>query len=315
MLAVSISWILDIRPGLLSPGALQATQVEGTEFPLKLTDAVGETIFLQEPPQRIVSVTLTTDEILAALVHHSRIAAVTSLADNPAISNVANYYPDSVSRIRGEVEEIIALQPDLVFISPYTRAETVRLLLNTDIPVVRLTEFNTLADIKQNLHTVAAVTNTTTAASKLLQQIDQKLQSVEAKLKNVTYPRVLFYNLNGSSVGPNTTIDEIIHLAGGYNVLRDTGINGSQKINEELVIGLQPDIVLTSGWADADQLSPAEQLMKRTAWQNVPAVKNNRVYDLKGNWLFAVSQFSWNGVEQVASIIHPELFSNQGTTE
>ncbi|MGI1670372.1 MAG: ABC transporter substrate-binding protein [Neptuniibacter sp.] len=311
LIGAALLWSMDVRPGLLTPGALKSTQIHGTKFPITLIDAVGDSIQITEPPQRIVSATLATDEILADLIDPARIAGVTFLADNQAISNVADRYPASIKRIRGEVEEIIALQPDLVFISPYTRAETVSLLLGTSIPVVRLSGFNTLADIESSIQLVAAATGTQKQAEQQLSVFAQRIKQVKNTLAGVEQPRVLFYNLNGSSVGPGSTIDEIIHIAGGHNVIRDTGIKGSQKINEELAISLQPDVILVSGWVDQNGTAASEQLAQRSAWQNVPAVQQKRIYDLNGSWLFATSQFTWEGIEQVAGILHPQLFSAQ----
>lgn len=315
LIGAGLLWTVDIRPGLLSPGALQSTQIQrisqDKDFPIVLTDAIGESIELKQPPQRIVSATLVTDEILSVLVDSSRIAGVTFLADNTAISNIPNHYPDSIQRIKGEVEEIIALQPDLVFISPYTRAETVRLLLGTEIPVVRLPDLQTFSDIENSINLTALATGTSEQAEEILRPIHSKLIKLQAKLKSAERPRVLFYNLGGTTVGPGSTIDEIIALAGGYNVVRSTGIKGSQKINEELAISLQPDVILVSGWVNQDGIPASEQLKMLSAWKNVPAVKQHQVYDLNGGWLFSTSQFTWDGIQQVASILHPHLFTSE----
>lgn len=307
LIGTVLLWKTDVRPGLLSPGALQPTKVEGSMFPITLIDAVGESIQLTEPPRRIVSATLATDEILADLVDPARIAGVTFLANNKTISNVSDRYPASIKRIRGEVEEIMALQPDLVFISPYTRAETVRLLLGSDIPVVRLSDLNTLADIESSIKLVAAATGSHSKALELLNPIYEQQAKLKLQLSGLDMPRVLFYNLNGSTVGPGSTIDEIIHLAGGYNAVRDTGIRGSQNISEELAISLQPDVILVSGWDDPNGKTPAQKLAQRSSWKNVPAVLQKRIYNLNGGWLFATSQFTWDGIEQVAGILHPQL--------
>lgn len=315
LIGAGLLWTVDIRPGLLSPGALQATQIQrisqDKDFPIVLTDAIGESIQLNQPPQRIVSATLVTDEILSVLVDSSRIAGVTFLADNAAISNVPDHYPYSIQRIQGEVEEIIALQPDLVFISPYTRAETVRLLLGTQIPVVRLPDLNTFSDIENSINLTALATGTSEQAEEILQPIKSKLIELREKLESTERPRVLFYNLGGTTVGPGSTIDEIIELAGGYNVVRSTGIKGSQKINEELAISLQPDVILVSGWVNQDGTPASEQLKMLSAWKNVPAVKQHQVYDLNGGWLFSTSQFTWDGIHQVANILHPHLFTTE----
>ncbi|WP_315981918.1 hypothetical protein [Aliamphritea spongicola] len=74
---------LDIRAGLFSNNALTATQIEGDTFPKTLTDAIGARYTLEQPPRRIVSMTIGTDEILARLVPPDRVVGITGLADYP----------------------------------------------------------------------------------------------------------------------------------------------------------------------------------------------------------------------------------------
>src|SRR5688572_22379603 len=63
--------------------------VEGDQFPKTLVDSYGQRIVLQQPPQRIVSAMLASDEILLDLIPPERLAAVTRLAVMPDQSNCA----------------------------------------------------------------------------------------------------------------------------------------------------------------------------------------------------------------------------------
>ena len=330
---------LDIRSNLFSDHLLSSTKIDGESFPITLTDPVGETYLLKQVPQRIVSVTLGTDEILSALLFSSNqkasnlittasisknstdskglaeqglslgnIVAVTRFVDEPSSSSIPNFYPKTIKRVSGGIEEILALEPDLAFVAGYTRAETVRLLLGAGIPVVRLTHYDTFEQIKQNIKLVAAVTGTSEKAKVLLRNLDAKLIKIQEKIHNSSRPRVLFYNLSGYTSGAGTRIDETISIAGGYNVLHDTGIEGNYKISDEMAIGLEPDIILLTGNAVDEHTSPAKMLMSRSAWQNVPAVLNQRVYQVSGPWILSVSHYGWDGIEILAKLIHPEVF-------
>ena len=80
-------------------------------------------------PARIVSLTLGTDEMLAELVPIERVVAVTVLADDSGISNVAGRYPKDLVRVNdANPERIIALAPDLVCVAPYNSADSLKLL-------------------------------------------------------------------------------------------------------------------------------------------------------------------------------------------
>lgn len=299
---------LDIHAEIFNDNALRPTIIQGDHFPKVLVDPIGEAYTLNQPPQRIVSVTLGTDEILSALVNSNRITGVTHLSDNLDMSNIPHWYPEHVKRVQGEVEEILALEPDLVFVASYTRAEVVRLLLSSNIPVVRLSQYDSFGDIEDNIQLVAKVTGTEQQAASLLEGLRQKAQLITQKVNGRNRARVLYYSLNGYTAGAGTKINEMIEMAGGYNVIKETQITGSHKISEEIAIGLEPDIILISGGSPDNQAPPSELLSARASWQNTPAVLNNQVYDLQGTWLLSVSHYSWDGIEVLARILHPEVF-------
>jgi len=309
VVAIVLLGHLDIRAGLFNEQLLTPTRIQGKVFPKILTDPIGENFVLAKPPQRIVSVTLGTDEMLSALVKTDRIVGVTHLVDDDGISNIPTWYPGSITRIHGEVEEILALEPDLVFIAAYTRAETVRLLLGAGIPVVRLSRYSTFKDIENNIQTVADVTGSEVKAREMITGLKNRAQKARNRVASLPRPRVLYYTLNGYTAGVGTRIDEMIEIAGGDNVLRETGITGAHKISEEMAIGLEPDVILLSASMPDDEVTPVEQLRSRPAWQNVPAVVNKQVHHLQGAWVLSVSQFSWQGIDKMAALLHPEVFT------
>ncbi len=299
---------LDIHAEIFNDHALRPTIIKGEQFPKILVDPIGEEYSLNEPPQRIVSITLGTDEILSVLVDTNRITGVTHLSDIASMSNIPHWYPEQIKRIQGEVEEILSLEPDLVFVASYTRAETVRLLLSSSVPVVRLRHYDSFRDIEENIQLVAKVTGSEQQATTLLATLRKNAQSITQKVNGLDRARVLYYSLDGYTAGAGTKINEMIEMAGGYNVINETNITGSHKISEEIAIGLEPDVVLMSGWSPEGEIVPSERLAARPAWQNTPAIRQQRVYDLRGTWVLSVSQYSWDGIEEIAKLLHPEVF-------
>jgi iron complex transport system substrate-binding protein len=78
-------------------------------------------------PQRIASLNLASDEVLAEIVPVQRLVAVTTAADNPEMSNVVGRFPSSITRFsKANLERLIALAPDLVVVSEYTDADFMR---------------------------------------------------------------------------------------------------------------------------------------------------------------------------------------------
>ncbi|HVG37718.1 MAG TPA: hypothetical protein VM870_00440, partial [Pyrinomonadaceae bacterium] len=91
-----------------------------TPFPREVRDGGGEVLRLARPPQKIVSQTLATDEILLAITAPERIAALSSVALEPQYSNIVEQAQALGLPTIKDAEGIIALKPDLIFISSYS---------------------------------------------------------------------------------------------------------------------------------------------------------------------------------------------------
>lgn len=75
------------------------------------------------------------------------------------------------------------------------------------------------------------------------------------------------------SIGNKTFISEIIEIAGGRNIFAE--INAAYPIvSEESILAKNPSvIILQSGTPET-----AEKIKQRPLWENIDAVKNNRIY-------------------------------------
>ena len=290
------------------------TQISGEHFPKKLTDVTGITYQLNKPPQRILSATLLTDHILSDLLDPKRLVAVSSYVDYPSLSNIVGFYDKNISRTKGEIESMLALEPDVVFVASYSNPETVRYLLRSGIAIVRLSEFRSFNDIFNNIRITAEVIDEPAKAEVVINKVQKQIQQIEKQVKGLTKPRVLYYDMNGYSVGGNSLMDEAIRLSGGINVAKEVLADGEQKISEEVAISLQPDVIVMNQWVfnqQQDSDSPAQIMKSKVAWQNVPAIKNNRVYAVPGTWLRSVSQHRIKGVQAIAKLLHPSITISQ----
>ena len=294
-----------------------STQVEGESFPKKLIDKTTIEFILAKPPTRILSATLATDHILSDLIDPRRLVAVSSYVDTPSMSNIVGFYDKSIARTHGEIESMLALQPDLVFVASYSNPETVRYLLRSDIAVVRMGKSNSFDDIINNITLVAQVTDSEARAETTIKKLQKRIHVVQQQVKNKTKLRVLYYDLSGYSVGGNALMDDAIRLAGGINVAAGIIPDGENKISEEVAISLQPDVIVMTQWSfnqGPGEPSPKKILQEKSAWQAVPAVKNDRIYSLPGRWLRGISQHRITGVEAMAKLLHPDIKKDQETS-
>ena len=297
------------RLSLLGARPFHATQVVGQDFPKRLIDPSGTPQMLAGPPRRILSAVLASDEILTALVPPERLAGVTYLVDEPGVSDVAKLLPPGLPRIHAEAETILALRPDLVVLASYTRATAVRLLVAAGVPVMRFQWYRSFVDIMNSIRMLAAAVGADDNGARLVDDMRQRIAEVEGRTQGLARPRVLYYGGGGYSAGEDTLIDAMITLAGGHNVARDLGLRGQGRLPLEIVVSLRPEVILISEWERSTGGNGAAAFLHHPVWADVPAVREGRVYGIKGAWLSSVSHYSVKALEAIARVLHPEAFA------
>jgi len=245
------------------------------------------------PPQRIVSATLATDEILLSLIEPSRIAALTYYADDPGISNVTDRAGIVPKRIRADAEEIVALAPDFVFVARYTNEELLRFLEGAGLAVFKFQHFESIRAIQENIRTVGRAVHAGSKAEEVIAWMNERMSMRVYEAQ----PRVLYYTPDGFTAGAETVIDEIITRAGGRNVAREIGIVKHKRISLEEIIRSDPEhIVMGAG----RKLAPLDH----PALKNVAAVRFGNVHSVPSKHLTCMSQYCVLGIEEMAKVIH-----------
>jgi iron complex transport system substrate-binding protein len=282
------------------------------DFPF--VSAAEETVSPKKP-QRIVSLTLGTDEILFSLVDPQRIAAVTYLATDPGISHVAEAAKRVPNKIRANLEQVIALQPDLVFVATYTSMDVVKQLTEARLPVVKLELFSSIEGIKRNILTVGRVVGEERRAKEIVAEMDRKLKLLsERAADSPRRPGAIFYSPTGVVAGRETTFDEIATLIGARNQASEAGLIGHQKMSVERLIALDPEIVIVSEW-NPEEADFHEKLLAHPELGHLSAVREGRVYAIPEKHLSTVSQYIVDGIEQMTRMIHPEWFDSAAMTK
>jgi ABC-type Fe3+-hydroxamate transport system substrate-binding protein len=134
-LATSV-WSAALPPASSATRASVSSTVPPGPFPKLATDTLGNPVTLRAPARRIVSIALSADEILIDLVAPERIVGITRFVDDPATSPASARAPRTAVRVTGEPEALLALRPDIVFASAYTRPEALSLMTGAGVPVI-----------------------------------------------------------------------------------------------------------------------------------------------------------------------------------
>lgn len=263
------------------------------------------------PPQRIISIAPAITEILFALDLDDKVVGVTRYCDYPP--KVKTMVKEGKITVIGgfadpNIEKIVALKPDVVFAMHTLQLKIVESLEKRGITVVFL-DPNSIQDILDDILLVGKVTGKKVKAEKLVEEMKQHISYITNKTQNVKYKPRVYYEVWHDplmSVGPGTWIDELIKLAGGTNIFSDAKTK-YPKISSEVVIEKNPEIIIIKiGYMGG---VAKEEIAKRPGWNVIDAVRNNKIYEVDENILIRPGPRIVEGLETLAKIIHPELFT------
>ena len=212
------------------------------------------------PAARVVALSLAADEVLLDLVGPDRLAAVTTLAQEAAYSNVAAKAKAVGATVTGRsLERILHLAPDAVVVGPYTDLRAKRILRHAGIRVVELATARSFEEVREAVGRLAALVGVdeVDAAPRLLSEFDRSLERTRAKAarralhRDGTRPRVLYLGGAGFespwTAGTATLLDEILRAAGASNVAAEQGVEREATLTREAVLRWAPDILLIEG--------------------------------------------------------------------
>ncbi len=293
----------------VSLAACGTTTASGPETPLIAKDANGAAIVIPtKAPQRIISLGATDSEILAALHVDSRVIAVDYYTDYPADMAAKQKITD----VNGaaNIEEIIALQPDLVVSYGGETHATDLKLEQAGIHVVDLPALDLNGSLTE-IRLMGQLVHAESAANALVASMRAKFAAVEAAVKGA--PAVTVYMEVGYSPPPPFAYgggsfgDQLIQDAGGVNIFHnDTSNSGYPEVSAESVIAANPQVIILTGGPSYSG-TPA-QVAQRPGWGGISAVVNHRIYTLNADIVQRPGPRLVDALQQIARLLHPDRF-------
>ncbi len=218
----------------------------------------------QGPPPRIVSTNLCTDQLLLLLAEPERIASISYLALEPDSSymhqEAAGYQVN-----HAEVEELLALNPDLIVAGSFTQDNMIRLMRRLGHQVEVFYPTSSIQEIRTNIRRMAKLLGRETRGEEIIDQMDRRINRVTEQSFGEALP-ALFYQPRGYTSGSNTVQNEALALAGWSNISAEHGIVGYGNIDLETVLLAKPAQFFTSAYAPGSNSLAQRQL-------NHPAVQ------------------------------------------
>jgi len=269
-------------------------------------DDLGRKVYLANPAQRIISLAPSVTEILFAVGLDSEVVGVTTFCDYPARAKLKPKIGSSTPNL----EAIMGLKPDLVVGNHnFIRPDALAKLEQLQVPVFLLSP-NSVDDILAHISTVGRIVGHEKEARGVVQGLRDRLNDLRRRMGSVKRVRV-FYVVNSEpliSVGSGSFIHQMLELAGGENIVGRTS-TAYPKVSLEEVLRRDPEVLLFPV-GTSEGIPEAEQQQWRK-WTSLSAVSQNRLYQVKGEFVNRPGPRVIEGIEILAQLFHPGLFSRR----
>jgi len=275
--------------------------------PLEITDQLGRTVVVEETPQTIVSLAPSNTEILFALGLGDRVVAVTDFCNYPP---EVEEEPTVGGFSNPNIEEIVALSPDLVLATSMHEGEIIPQLEEYGVTVFALNPM-TIDEVVEAITMVGEVTGTEDEAADLLSDMQKRIKAVTDKMSGLSAgekPRVLYavWHDPVMTAGAGTLHDELMTLAGGDNIAHD--LAGFDTISLEVVITANPQVMIAGVGMGTGEDMPLQFVSTEPRLSDTDARKNDRVYAINVDLVGRPGPRIVEALEQFAVFLHPEIF-------
>jgi len=276
--------------------------------------AVPRSVMAGEPPKRIVSTCLACDEIILGVLKQAgqtnRLIAVSRIAEDLRYSNIRGDLSPIPGRAGSEIEHIIGLRPDIVFITEFNRPEFRAALQKANVPTFPLGPFNNMRDILAAIEATGAALDEPEAARFIKNQMLAAIEDIRLRTpKNVRSdprrsPALLGFAPDGTIAGANTPFDSIVRAAGGVNEAVRHSMSGWQRVGAEKIATFSPDWIVTSG-LESERSSAIAAVKKAPGWKSLKAVREGRIIYVPSALLLATSHHVVGAID----LINRAMFS------
>lgn len=272
-------------------------------------DANGDTITLEKPAERIISLAPSNSELLFAIGAGKQVIAREDFTNFPEEAKSLPSVGGNMSKYN--LEQIASLQPDLILASPLTPPDQIKAMKDISAHVFVVANPTSFDELYTNIRAVGALTGHAAEASALTKDMSARVATVLEKVASAKDKPKVFYELDATdpakpwTSGPSTFVDMLIGMAGGQNIGAKLTGEWAQISQEDLLVE-DPNIILL-GDSLYGGVTP-EQVMARPGWAGLAAVKNNQVKIFNDDLVSRPGPRMVQGLEELAKLLHPDLF-------
>lgn len=258
--------------------------------------------------ERIISAGSSVTELIYALHAQGKLVAV----DVTSRSSQTEALPKIGYHRQLSAEGLLALQPTRIIGSDEMGPKSTLDLLSqsgTNVNIVNTTP--TIEGLLERIDEIAELTQTESQADIIKQKVHQQVNQLEKTIPNkAQQKKVLFLLLHEGRApyvaGKETTVDEIIKLAGAINPASKL-LSSFKPLSIEAMIAMQPDVILVSN-RSFKKLKGIDNILKSIpTLASTPAGINKAIITINGSALVGgLGLASLDEAARLNSLLYPQ---------
>lgn len=282
-----------------------ASEAAGAAKPT--TDPSGAAVEIPDQIDTIVSLAPSITETLVALGCGEQLVAVDT--NSQELEGVAEDLP-AFDLMQPDMEQLSALQPDVLFVSNmtlYDNSSPYEQLIEQGVCVLCVPSSDSIADIQDDLAFVAAAVGKEQEGEAMVEQMQAEIDRIAAIGETITDKKTVYFEISAApdmySFGGGVFLDEMIEIIGAENILGEE--TGWLRVEPETIVAADPDVILTNVNYIED---PVGEIMGRSGWDALSAVKNQQVYYVDNMASSLPNQNVVKALDQMAKAVYPEYY-------
>nr|WP_317333331.1 ABC transporter substrate-binding protein [uncultured Romboutsia sp.] len=273
-----------------------------------VTDREGTEVNIPTKVEKIISTAPSNTEVLMALGLGDKLVAIDKYSTD--IEGVNKELPQ-IDFSNPDEETIIGLEPDIVIASGHNKTgsteDPFKLVSEAGIPVVYIPSSDSIDGIYKDIEFIADVVNEKSKGEEIINDMKEQVDEIKAIGDTITDKKSVYFEISPppylSSFGKSTFLNEMIEIIGAKNIFANE--DGWISPTAEAIIDANPDVIITNaGYME----NPTEEIKSRDAWENINAIKNNKVYLVDKNSSSRPSQNAVKALKEMAKAVYPEYY-------
>ncbi|NUC72062.1 ABC transporter substrate-binding protein [Haloterrigena sp. SYSU A558-1] len=246
------------------------------EYPIELTDATGETVTIDEPPEEIVALQPSDAQTTYAIGAEDKVVGmpISQYTDYLEVEDHAtDISEDDGSSV--DTEQVIDLEPDVVIAANtalYQEGLIEQLRDEAGLTVYVVDEATSIDDVYDNVAVTGQLAGECEGANDTIEEMAERLDDVEP---DADESPTAYYAMgdDGTTAGPGTFNHDVLEAAGLENIAEEAGVEGWGEIDPESVVDADPDLIVYPDYQDEPPVPDAVE--STTAYQNGNTVAVN----------------------------------------